>query len=367
MSIFNLVSGQIGIKKLTEPDLGTPTSHQTHIGLYEGTLSHLPYERKEYISQLIYNQNSYEGLLFLKFINNNRSPAINLGSRAEQRNLPENVVSIGKQIREFADTNRNLNWFLIWFALDNNEIITILLNDNSTEYRELQDIGINLSQHHNRGLTIGEDDDNYNQLKSFLTNLVENVNAGYLEDLEIASQTGETQSTRRVLPRPRDIEEANRVFRNTGIRGEELLNEYLQLQKDNSVINDFKWLNQSREQGMPYDFEIIKADNSKWYSDAKTTGFDFSQPMVLSKGELNFIDANKENYLVHRIYSINEEPKFRVCTNVFRVSELMMPNLTTFNESLGTNGLSIRNLSLTVPTVSSFLEFENEIILNANA
>lgn len=32
----------IGFKKLTAADLGIGTSHQTHIGLYEGVLNFLP-------------------------------------------------------------------------------------------------------------------------------------------------------------------------------------------------------------------------------------------------------------------------------------------------------------------------------------
>ncbi len=79
----------------------------------------------------------------------------------------------------------------------------------------------------------------------------------------------------------------------------------------------------------------------------------FEQPMVLSTGELSFIDRHKENYLIHRIYSINDEPKFKICNNIFRISDIFLPNLEIFDNSLNDNGLSIRNLNLAVPTASA--------------
>lgn len=367
MSLYNLASDKIGIKELTDADLGSQTSHQTHIGLYEGTLSHLPYERKSYISQLIYNGTSYEGLLFLKFINNNRSPAINMGSIAEQQELPNNVTSIGKQIRDFADTNRNVSWYLLWFALDNEEIVTILLNQNSNELAQLQNLGIDLINISNRGLKIGQGDQHYNALANFLNELTTNVNIEYAEELEIASQTGEEKVTRRIIPRVRDIEKANKLFKDTGLKGEELLFRYFELQKSNSEIKDFKWMNQSKETGMPYDFEITNLDNSIIFSDAKSTSYKFELPIVLSSGELNFINENKDKYLIHRLYSINEEPKLRVCDNIHTVSDIFIPNYNILNQSLNQENLSVKGIKLAVPTDLQILNFNNEILLNANA
>lgn len=367
MSIFNLVSGKIGIKRLTDADLGSESSHQTHIGLYEGTLSHLPYERRAYISQLIYNGESYEGLLFLKFINNNRSPAINMGSIREQKELPNNVISVGKQIREIADNNRNLNWYLLWFALDNDEIVTILLNQNSAEFLQLNSLGINLNEISDRGLKIGEGDSNYNIIATFVNTLTTNVNIQYFEELEIASQTGAETITKRRIPRIRDIEKANELFKNTGLRGEELLNEFFEMQKSNSIIKDFIWLNQSKETGMPYDFEIKQNDNSIIYSDAKATGFKFEQPIVLSSGELKFINNNKHKYLIHRLYSLNEEPKLKVCNNIYTVSDIFIPNFNILDTSLNRERIKIKGISIAVPTDLNTLSFGSEIILNANA
>lgn len=70
----------------------------------------------------------------------------------------------------------------------------------------------------------------------------------------------------------------------------------------NSIIKDFKWINQSKETGMPYDFEITNLDNSIVFSDAKSTSYKFELPIILSSGELNFINHNKDKYLIHRLY-----------------------------------------------------------------
>ena len=369
MNIYNLVSGKIGIKRLTDPDLGVITSHQTHIGLYEGTLSHLPYEKRAYNSQLIYNSISYEGLLFLKFINNNRSPAINLGSVTEQKELPTNVVSVAKKVREIADTNRNLSWYLIWFALDNDEIITILLNQNSTEITELNSLGINLSQLSNRGLKIGTDNVNYNQIAQFLNNITTTVNLEYIDELETATQTGSKKVSKRKIPRPQDLERVNKIFKAIGDEGERLLYQYLDSEKNQNKIKDFKWLNQSREMYEPYDFEITQNDGTIYFSDAKSTNqkFEKHRPIYLSTNELNFINDNKNNYLIHRLYSIGDEPKMKLCDNIHTVSDIFIPSYETFNNSMNTERLLIKGVKLAVPTNLDILNFENEIILNTNA
>ncbi len=369
MTIYNLVLGKIGIKRLTDPDLGVATSHQTHIGLYEGTLSHLPYERKTYNSQLIYNSTSYEGLLFLKFINNNRSPAINLGSVTEQKELPTNVVSIAKKVRELTDTNRGLSWYLIWFALDNDEIITILLNQNSTEVAKLNSLGITLSKLSDRGIKIGPDNPNYNRVAQFLNNITTTVNLEYIDELEVATQTGTKKVSKRKIPRLQDLERANKFFKAIGEKGERLLYQYLESEKGQGKIKDFKWLNQSREMYEPYDFEITQNDGITFFSDAKSTNQEFGKhrPIYLSINELNFINDNKNKYLIHRLYSIGTDPKLKICNNIHTVSDIFISNYNTFNSSMSAERLSFQGINLSVPTNLKILNFKSEIVLNTNA
>ena len=134
-------------------------------------------------------------------------------------------------------------------------------------------------------------------------------------------------------------------------------------QKSTSQIKDFKWLNQSKETGMPYDFEITTLDNTIFFSDAKATNYKFSQPMILSTGELKFINENKENYLIHRLYSISDVPKLRVCNNIFSVSDLFIPPYQVFNNSITASGLKLQGAKLAVTPSLEILNFGEEILL----
>ncbi len=81
-------------------------------------------------------------------------------------------------------------------------------------------------------MVIDNNDANYNSLLGFLNNLVNNGNIQYAEELEIASQTGEVNLTKRVIYRIRNIEKANKLFKETGIKGEELLYQYFDFKKE---------------------------------------------------------------------------------------------------------------------------------------
>jgi len=206
----------------------------------------------------------------------------------------------------------------------------------------------------------------YNKsLLDFLNQRISKVNIEYFEELEIVSQTDIKNITKRIIPRMRDIEKANKLFKETGLKGEELLYQYLELQKSNDFIKDFKWMNQSKETGFPYDFEITYNDNSLVYSDAKATRYKFEQPIILSSGELSFINENKDNYVIHRMYSIFEEPKLRVCENISNVSDIFIPNYSSFNSNLRDERLLVQGIKLAVPTDLEILSFNDEIELNA--
>ena len=75
---------------------------------------------------------------------------------------------------------------------------------------------------------------------------------------------------------------------------------------------------------------------------------------------------NKDNYLIHRIYSVFDEPKLRVCENISKVSDIFTPNYSSFNATLKNERLTVQGIKLAVPTDLEMLTFENEIILNPN-
>lgn len=366
MGIFNLATGKIGIKKLTDADLGSSSSHQTHVALHIGPLSHLPYEKKSYNSQLLFNGLSYEGICFLKFITNSRSPAINMGSVREQKELPVGVVSIGKKIREIANSDRNIAWFLIWFSLDNDEIVGVLLNQNSQELTELKLLKVDLLNISSRGFHIDPDSSIYQGMVRFLSNLVTEVNFDYIEELEVAFQTGNNHLSKRKILRVKDMEQAEKLFKEIGRKGEEALYRYLKSEKINNKIKDFKWLNKSCESYEPYDFEILNKDGSKFLSDAKTTNQSFAKnrPIYLSANELDCINQNKSSYLIHRLYSIDNNPKLKICNNIHVVSDLFIPSYNSLTKYTSSKGLSLSGIKVAVPTDLEMLNFGREIPLN---
>lgn len=358
----------IGIKKLSEADLGTGlTSNQTHIGLFDRTLNFLTEEHQIISSQLIYETRVFELLSLLDYIRNPdgsyRSPKIRKGNEYELIVGDSRVNSVVREINEIIQISPRDDWYLLWLGLDTNELVFLLIKTGSRDFNEISRIvgTIGIRQQ------IDSTSSQFIPIVSFLNRKIESVNIQYYEELEIASQTGEERVSRRIIPRVRDIEKANKLFKETGIKGEELLYKYFEQQKSNSEIKDFKWMNQSKESGMPYDFEIRNQDNSLMFSDAKSTNFKFELPIVVSSGELQFINENKHRYLIHRLYSINEEPKLRVCDNIHMVSDIFMPNYEILKETLSKDNLVVNGIKLTVPTDLEILNFNNEILLNASS
>lgn len=357
----------IGIKKLTPSDLGFADNGVTHIGLFNKTLDFLDFEEHQILaSQLIFNNTTYDLLSLLDYIEREDgrfdAPKIRKGQEQELYIGKQRINSVVRQVRELA--NQNQDWYLLWLGLDSNELVFLLFQENSSDLQNIENI---VGVIGGRKIQVDNTKPEFGNLVEFLNNKIESVNIEYYEELEIASQTGEEKVSRRVIPRIRDIEKANKLFKDTGLKGEELLFRYFELQKSNSEIKDFKWMNQSKETGMPYDFEITKMDNSVIFSDAKSTSYKFELPIVLSSGELNFINENKDKYLIHRLYSINEEPKLRVCDNIYTVSDIFIPNYNILNQSLNQENLSVKGIKLAVPTDLQILNFNNEILLNANA
>jgi hypothetical protein len=387
--ILNTKAPIISLKKISEADFGKAKGHQTHIGLFENTFRHINFDNNELlisysesktvkqysiVSQLVYQNRSFETLSLLAYINNGvgefRSPRIRSGNQNELNLRNNNFESTYNKIKEIASQGINKDWFLVIIALETNEIAFLLFNEDSDDYTSIENIIGEIGPYDDKGnwkKHINQENPIYNQFIQFLNTRIELSNIEYYEELEIASQTGEDKVTKRVIPRVKDIEKANKLFKDTGLKGEELLYKYFELQKNGSIIKDFKWMNQSKETGMPYDFEITNLDNSVVFSDAKSTSFKFELPIILSSGELSFINDNKDKYLIHRLYSINDQPKLRVCDNIHTVSDIFIPNYEILNQSLNHERLSTRGINLAVPTDLQILNFNNEILLNTNA
>lgn len=124
----------IGVKKLSDAELNRENSPsgQTHIGLSEKVLTYLPNTPEQQEGILVVNQScSFVECAFSK-IGNKRSTKID-----SQTNTP--VKSVVKQIRNIA-SNDKVDWYLVWFALENQTPVFWLLNNNSEDYSGLEDI-----------------------------------------------------------------------------------------------------------------------------------------------------------------------------------------------------------------------------------
>ena len=128
----------IGVKKLSEADLGweTSSSSQTHIGLSEQVFKFLSNTLEQRDGIMIYNRScSFVECAFSK-IGKKRSTKID-------STTSNPVKSVVKQIRNIA-SNKDKEWVLVWFALENQIPVFWLVNDNSDDYSLIKEItGLN--------------------------------------------------------------------------------------------------------------------------------------------------------------------------------------------------------------------------------
>ena len=124
----------IGVKKLSNAELSRESSPsgQTHIGLSEKVLTFLPNTPEQRDGILVFNKSCSMVECAFSKIGNKRSTKIDT--------LTSNPVkSIVKQIRNIA-SNDSFEWFLVWFALDNQVPVFWLFSSNSKEYQEFSRI-----------------------------------------------------------------------------------------------------------------------------------------------------------------------------------------------------------------------------------
>jgi len=360
---FNLhPQTKIGYKLLTDADLGTGTSHQTHIGLFENTLNFITNFHQQSFAQFIYNNSSKELLSFLDPIQNPdgtyRSPKIRSASESDLDISGTMINSVVREIREIVRNEQDNEWYLFWFGLENEDLVFLLVKKDSQNYEEIRNI---IGNFNNRGI-IERSDSNFTQIIQYLNIKINDLNIEYEEELEVIAQTGEITTNKRIKPRFYDIEKAKKIFKEIGRKGEELVNEYLKRLKEANEINDFKWMNEEKESGMPYDFEITKTNGEIFFTDVKSTSYKFEQRMIFSGQEFKFINQN-ENYLIHRVFNLKETPKLKICSNVKNVSNDFVPNLNSFTSDISEYGLKLNSVKVEVPPILEHLTFDNEVSL----
>ncbi|HIP13743.1 MAG TPA: DUF3883 domain-containing protein [Arcobacter sp.] len=343
----------IGYKKLSPSDLGTSsTSNQTHIGLYEDTLNFITNYYQEASAQLIYGTNIYEAISLLDPIENPdgslRSPKIRIGEDGDN--------AVARIVRDITNEDPNGNWYLLWFGLENEELVFLLIKENSDDYNMLIQQRENLDS----GRVYTSDRD-FAQIIHFLNTKINRLNFSYFEELELLSQVAEGTLTTRRKPRRYDIEKAQKLFQEIGRKGEEIVNEHLNRLLYSREIQSFQWMNQHSESGLPFDFEIQRNDGNILYSDSKATSYRFEQKMIFSSQELQFINENK-NYMVHRVFNLNENPQLRVCENIANITDNFLHNYEKFNIITQEEDIYVKSMKISVPPTNRLLNFYDEAI-----
>ena len=329
---------KIGFKKLSAADLGLgESSHQTHIGLYENMLDFLD-DADTTTGMLIYG--NYCEILNCDFnrIKNPdgtfRSPKIRKGTTGTN--------TIVKQIRIFAAANPNRNYYLLWFGLDSKELLFWLIDDTSNDFVQISSYLPQINKVYDASQL------NLATLISFIEAKINTVSIGMQQDLEIIAQTGSSISKRKF--KFVDIEKAQRIFKQTGRKGEELINDYLSRLRCQNLINSFTWENKDRESGKPFDFTVNPGRTDEQYIDVKSTLYNFEQPLIFSNGEIHFIQSVADDkYSVFRVYNmVDLQYKLRICNRCLQYMKALDETMINFQNDLVTFEARLQEMKVAV-------------------
>jgi hypothetical protein len=129
--------GVIGLKKLSLADTGlSHKSNQTHIGLFESTMTCIDDLHLVDYCTLVYNDSTKRVLCLLDYIENTdgsfRSPKIRKGIEKELTVDGTKLNSVVRELRGVihkADTKKD--WYLLWFATEEEHLVFVLFEFRS--------------------------------------------------------------------------------------------------------------------------------------------------------------------------------------------------------------------------------------------
>lgn len=339
---------RIGYKKLSRADLGTSdSSNQTHIGLYEGVLEFLEDTDVVKSAMLIYDD--YCDILNCSFDRiktpegRYRSPKIRIGSDVSS--------SIVNKIREFAKEDINANWYLAWTGLESKELVFWLIKGGSEDYKVAQTFFPSEKS------ILEESSPTFDMAKEYLLKRINFVSVDVQKDIEVKSQIGDKAR----IYKPKDIENAERLFGETGKKGEELIAQYLEKEKKFGHIQSYQWANQSRESGLPYDFII----NDKQFVDVKSTRFDFEQYLYFSDAEIEFVTRKDSlTYSVYRVFDMSTDvKKLRICNNCNNYMQNINTPILNIKKEMEVHNTLLDTLKIGVKPNDCFVNIQNPITL----
>lgn len=339
---------RIGFKKLTQADLGmSKSSKQTHIGLFGGVLEFLEDTDVVKSAMLIYD--NYCDVLDCSFDRimtsegQYRSSKIKVGENASN--------SIVSRIREFAKNAPNVDWYLAWTGLESKELVFWLIKEGSKDYQIAKTFFPK-----NRSI-LDESSPVFNIAKDYLLKRINFVSIDVQKDIEVKSQIGDKAH----IYKPKDIENAQKLFRETGKDGEELIAQYLEKERKAGRIRSFIWENRSKESGLPYDFII----DDKKFVDVKSTRFDFEQYIYFSNAEIDFaITKDSLSYSVYRVFDMNtEEKKLRICNDCNNYIKNINTPIVNIKKEMKVHRTLLDTLKIGVRPNDCFVSIQNPIIL----
>lgn len=350
---------RIGCKKLSPADLGTsPTSHQTHIGLADAVLTFLSdrdvisedsifiYEGKfEYIDAYFDRIESPDGTF--------RSPKIRTGDRG--------CISIVSTIREIAKLfDESTEWYLLWFGLENLKVVFFLFNNSSEDYLQFKRLGLELDKIRIKSIDLSEEV--YSQLLSYVEQKVNENGIETLKELEVITQTDNIIPNKKF--REYDIDKANDTNKKIGREGEEYVNQYFNRLLQSGQLVSYKWYNEKKESGLPYDFSIQDSRNNIVYLDVKTTGYNFEQKMIFSSQEIEYIATTPNPYCIYRVYKNDDNTyAFRICEDCKRFSLNIREYTNMYSNKLGELKVTFRGAKIAVSPSVETLNFDNKIFI----
>jgi len=352
---------KIGYKLLSDADLGRSAGNTTHIGLTQHVLTFL-HDRDEILEDSIFiYENSFDYLdahfdRIERMSGKFDAPKIKTGGK--------DIISVTSTIRDIAKKNAsNLRWFLFWFGLESGKAVFLLFNEYSNDYRAICNLGLSLDNITAGAKVVG--DGLTSALVAFIENKVNENGLSTIKELEVETQIGLMQPKRRKQIGRFDIEKANEAFRFIGRTGEELINEYLKTKVHRKEILHYNWYNADKESGMPYDFTIEKQNGNIVNLDVKTTKFDFSQKIIFSSQEIDFITNSSENYNIYRVYYKDGNlPYVRICDDCRSLASQISTITNEYRNALVPLHTDLMSAKLALSPSNALLTFKQEIKLS---
>lgn len=353
--------GKISIKKLSQADLHrNNTSHQTHIGLSDHSLTYIQDSKKEYSAMLIYD--NYCDILKCEVGRIRRKNGT--FNSPNVKSVGRTVESVVKSIREFAKKDSSMEFYLLWFGLDIGTPVFWLIREKSEDYYAINNICDIASLKHRDVRNYDNSKKNYELILDYVKNRLERVSTDLQRQLIIAAEMDDGTKFKDSA-----IKKAKNYIQEIGHRGEEFINEYLDQQKHIHIVSDFEWKNKNREQSLPYDFWVKFQSGKEQWIDVKSTEKEFEQPVIVSNNEINFITSKTNfEYAIYRVYSMEEaNALLKICSGCLKYVRKMQRDINYMTESMSDYKAKLINYKIAFnPGEHCFTDISSAYSLNKN-